>query len=312
MRYGLWVLAWVIRWRPQWVYASDPFSCPIVLLLAAGLGLKVLYHEHDPPDSTEKRRSWFVKGVSAARGALARRAALCLFPNEDRLRRFVKETGRTGETLLVWNCPSKGEAGPPRDPLTKDTLTLFYHGSIVPSRLPRVLLEALRSLPASVELRVAGYSTVGHSDYAKQFQQWAGELGVADRVKFIGVVPIRHDLLEQTRRCDVGVALMPTLSGDFGERTMAGASNKPFDYLACGLALLVSDLPDWKKAYGVPGYGLLCDPADPQSIAEAIRWFLERPDQMRAMGEKGRRRILSDWNYETQFKAVLPFLEGAR
>src|SRR5881396_1043130 len=27
--YCLWVLYWTITWRPQWVYASDPLSCPI-------------------------------------------------------------------------------------------------------------------------------------------------------------------------------------------------------------------------------------------------------------------------------------------
>src|SRR5437762_714731 len=29
--YCLWVLTWVVVWRPQWVYASDLLSCPIAL-----------------------------------------------------------------------------------------------------------------------------------------------------------------------------------------------------------------------------------------------------------------------------------------
>src|SRR5436309_3862545 len=35
----LWVLGWSIRWRPQWVYASDLLSCPVALLLSCFPGL---------------------------------------------------------------------------------------------------------------------------------------------------------------------------------------------------------------------------------------------------------------------------------
>src|SRR5438094_4610293 len=33
LQFCLWVIFWVLRWRPQWVYASDPLSSPITLLL---------------------------------------------------------------------------------------------------------------------------------------------------------------------------------------------------------------------------------------------------------------------------------------
>jgi glycosyltransferase involved in cell wall biosynthesis len=85
---------------------------------------------------------------------------------------------------------------------------------------------------------------------------------------------------------------------------MTGASNKPFDYLACGLPLVVSDLPDWKQMYVEPGYALACNPEDVNSIADVLRWYLEHPLEMKAMGEKGRQRILNEWNYETQFDPV--------
>jgi glycosyltransferase involved in cell wall biosynthesis len=98
---------------------------------------------------------------------------------------------------------------------------------------------------------------------------------------------------------------MPKESDDINEQAMAGASNKPFDYLSCGMALLVSDLPDWRKIYVEAGYGLTCDPEEPESIATSLRWFLDQPVEMRAMGERGRRRIATEWNYETKFFPVL-------
>src|SRR5437763_77589 len=32
LTYCIWVFAWVLAWRPRWVYASDPLSCPIALV----------------------------------------------------------------------------------------------------------------------------------------------------------------------------------------------------------------------------------------------------------------------------------------
>jgi glycosyltransferase involved in cell wall biosynthesis len=52
------------------------------------------------------------------------------------------------------------------------------------------------------------------------------------------------------------------------------------------------------------GYGLACDPDDPRSIAAALHWFLEHPVEMRKMGERGRQKIRTEWNYETQFSPV--------
>jgi hypothetical protein len=49
-----------------------------------------------------------------------------------------------------------------------------------------------------------------------------------------------------------------------------------------------------------------CDPGGSESIAAALRWFLDHPVDMRAMGEHGRQRIATEWNYEREF---LPILE---
>ena len=108
----------------------------------------------------------------------------------------------------------------------------------------------------------------------------------------------------------MGLALMPKESDDLNEQAMAGASNKPFDYLSCGLALLVSDLPDWRTIYVETGYGLTCDPGDSESIATALGWFRNHPFRMSAMGERGRRKIATDWNYEMKFSPVLERVSG--
>lgn len=297
-----WVAAWVAIWRPTWIYASDPLACPLALVLSIAPWLRVLYHEHDSPSG--EIHGGFQWLVAFARRRLARRAACCVLPNAARLGRFKAETGTRREAFCVWNCPSGHEVAPARAPASGD-FWLLYHGSIVPSRLPLAVVSALAMLPDRVKLRVIGYETAGSQGYVGELLDGARQAGVESRLEVIGALPRRSELIEWCGRCEVGLAFMPLGTADVNQQNMTGASNKAFDYLACGLALLVSDLPDWRSAYCDPGFALACDPQNPDSIAQAVRRLLCDPEMARSMGEKGRLRIAAEWNYEKQFSGVL-------
>lgn len=307
LRFGLLALGWVLWWRPQWVYVSDPLACPAGWLLSWLPGCRVVYHEHDSPTLNPRRpESAFQAWILWSRTKLARRAEFCVLPNAERIRQFQTQTGTRRPVLLVWNCPSTQEAGPEagRRPAESEKFIVFYHGSIVPARVPLTVVQALGLLPPQVCLQLAGYETIGHKGYVAELLAEARRLGVGDRVEYLGV--FRHDaLLPLCRRASVGLALMPRASGDLNEQTMAGASNKPFEYLACGVPLLVTDLPEWRTTFVEPGYARACDPEDVRSLAQAIREFFEQPGVTREMGQRGRERILHEWNYEGLFALVL-------
>lgn len=343
----------VLLWRPKWIYASDPLSCPIALALSFVPGLRVLYHEHDSPDDgrrttedgrqdqrTEDRSqradgetipgdrpptsdlrpptSGFQRFLLWSRKRVGREAELVVLPNEKRLELFGQATGRQKQSLCVYNCPRKeevrnkekiGNQKAESGKVETRELRLAFHGSINRERLPLAVLEAMSRFPGRVHLSVVGYETVGIKGYMAAFLQAAERLGLGNAVEFVGALP-RHDIFEPASKCDVGLAFVPLQSGDVNMANMTGASNKPFDYLACGLALLVSSLPDWKKMFVEPGYGLACNPDDPGSITLALQWFIEHPEETRRMGERGRERILKEWNYETQFASVRTIING--
>jgi len=107
------------------------------------------------------------------------------------------------------------------------------------------------------------------------------------------------------------LSLMPFKSDDVNINHMVGASNKPFDYMAAGLALLVSDLPDWTRMFVEPGFGLACNPADVDSISSVLSWFIDHPEERRAMAGRARDKIEAEWNYDAQFRGVLESLKSA-
>jgi glycosyltransferase involved in cell wall biosynthesis len=302
LRFCWWALWRIVRWRPEIVYASDPFATPVAWMAARLPGVRVIYHEHDSP-----RESVLWGALRVLRRSLFR-SAFCIWPNGRRPEICAPECKHRA---IVWNCPARREAGPSRDPATPGKLEVFFHGSIGPARLPSTLIAALALLPENVRLTVAGYLPVGSRGHMDALRADAQRLGVEHRFTYLGEIPLRSDLLAHCRRADVGLAFMPIEDrGDINESNMTGASNKPFDYLANGLALLVADRPDWRGMFADAGFGRVCDPRDPVSIAAALRWFLDHPNEMRAMGERGRRRIMDDWNYEAQFRPVQKWIES--
>jgi glycosyltransferase involved in cell wall biosynthesis len=312
-RYALWVLRWAFRWRPDWLYASDPLSTPIALAVSRVAGCRVVYHEHDSPDQVSGAGAGRPRALLLrARAALVRRAALCVLPSEVRAQRFRHETGRERDVLTVWNCPLREEVAPARSPHDGGALWVLCHGSITPTTLPLSVVDALPLVPERLRLRIVGYETAGRPGHTQAIRARAAALGVSDRVEIVEPVGHCSGLLDWTRRSDVGLALMPSWSENGNERMMVGASNKPFDYLASGLALVVSDLPDWRALFVERGLGRACIPEDPKSLAETLAWYLAHPAEMRAMGERGRRRVRDEWHYERAFEPVLRRLRVPR
>lgn len=308
----LWVLLWILYWRPACVYASDPYSCPIALLISYFPSIKVIYHEHDSPEKSTANLSKFMQLVLWSRTRLAQRCTCCLLPNEKRTKVFLREVTTDQPVLTVWNCPRCKEVRQRRNLKKDQKIFLYYHGNIGPSYVPITVLKAMATLPAKLHLRIIGYETTSTHGHSNQIKREARRLDLENRIEILNAIPSRDQLLKECGKCDIGLAFAPKKDQGINNLYKVGASNKPFDYLACGLALLVSDLPSWQATYVDPGYGLSCNPEDPESISTALQWFLHHPEKMRRMGERGRQRILKEWNYERQFFPVLEYLDGER
>ena len=80
--------------------------------------------------------------------------------------------------------------------------------------------------------------------------------------------------------------------------------------MAAGLALLVSDRPDWRTMLVDPGFALSCDPAEIGSIRTALGWLIDHPEARAEMGARGRAKIAGHWNYDRAFCRVIASVAG--
>jgi spore maturation protein CgeB len=171
-------------------------------------------------------------------------------------------------------------------------------------------VTAICKFKGAIRLLIAGYEvqdSIGHVEDLKTIAQSAG---IASAVEYLGTIPLREDLLRFAAKANIGLSLMPMQSEDINVQHMVGASNKPFDFMACGLPLLTSCLPDWDAIFVKPGFARMCDPRDVDSIETELRWFLDHPEARREMGERCKEKIRHAWNYESMFEPVVVIMES--
>jgi glycosyltransferase involved in cell wall biosynthesis len=294
-----------LRLRPNVVYASDPLGAGPGLLAARLAGAALVYHEHDSPSAAALHPI-----LARLRAAAARVAQLIVFPNEERAHLAQRELRFSGNKLhIVWNVPRRAELVAAAA-TTEPPLIIYYHGNISPALLPENVALATRRMVGRVRLRFAGYEAPNAQGYVRHLVGSHAGAPADAPVEYLGIIP-RADLLREAARAHVGLALMPVSSDNMNINHMVGASNKSFDYMAAGLPLLVSDLPDWTRMFVEPGFARAADPRSTESLFAALEWFVNHAHERQEMAARGRAMIESTWNYETAFAPLLKALSNA-
>ncbi|MCA6075224.1 glycosyltransferase family 4 protein [Fulvivirga sedimenti] len=90
------------------------------------------------------------------------------------------------------------------------------------------------------------------------------------------------------------VCLSPLKRNRHHDTTFA---NKIFQYMAGGKPLVVSDCPPQVRVVENSGCGLVHQAESRNSLAESIFYIHEHPEESLEMGERGRRAVMEQWNW---------------
>ncbi|HKX77132.1 MAG TPA: glycosyltransferase [Novosphingobium sp.] len=147
---------------------------------------------------------------------------------------------------------------PPQGPL------LLAAGALIERKGQRLAIEALARL-LGARLLGARLALVGSGEDEGLLRRRAAELGLADRVHFLGVVSHDH-LPELLRAADVMV--LPSAS--------EGLANVWVEALACGTPIVIPDIGGAREVVKEPSAGRIA-PRNPAGIAAALSELLAAP-----------------------------------
>ena len=161
------------------------------------------------------------------------------------------------------------------------------------------LLRGLSQLPADVPWRL---TVAGDGPLRGELEDLAAELGVSDRVRWLGAVANDKvgDLL-----ADADLFALSCRTDSRGDRD--GIPVALMEAMAAGVAVLAGDLPAVRELVADGETGRLVDGADPASVASAAEELARNAAARRRLAEAGRRWV----GREFSLPATLDRLERA-
>lgn len=235
-------------------------------------------------------------GVTCTRGATDELQRLC--PPADPARVSLVYHG-----LDLGRFPQPPERPARRGDGAGEPFRLVAVGRAVAKKGFDDLLQALARLPETLNWRL---THIGSGELREQLKSLAAELGLADRVAFLGAKP-QGEVIAALREADLFV--LPCKEGDAGDRD--GLPNVIMEAATQALPLLSTTFA------GVPEFitdgrnGRLVPPGDPAALADAIAALAADPTTRLAFGARALETLRSGFSFEAGVATIAGKLNAA-
>lgn len=171
---------------------------------------------------------------------------------------------------------------PTLEKIPSDAVVLIKVANLISYKGHSDLIEAVALMDERLEWRLICVGS--DSGILESLKSLAGELGVADRIIWLGQ---RKDVNRLLRLADIGVLASHE----------EGFSNSILEYMAAQLPVVVTAVGGAGEAVENGKTGLLVPPRSPQALAEALVSLMD-PELRIKMGLAGRQRLEAKFSYE--------------
>lgn len=200
-------------------------------------------------------------------------------------------------TVTIHNFPILDEfdnASDEKDSKRK-TDSVAYIGNITRDRGIIEMIKAIglvrKKMPASL--------VIGGTFAPKSLEDDVREMPEFEFVDYRGFLT-REDVAAVLSEARAGIVVPQPFS-----HNKFGYMNKLFEYMSAGIPIVASDFPQWRPIVEGSKCGLLVDSLDPETIAGAITYIFENPEEAARMGENGKKAVKTKYNWNNEKAALL-------
>lgn len=273
----------------------DPELIPLGLRIKSEKGKKIVFDSHEDVPLQISEKEWLPAIVRKPlhaiyaryeRRALRKYSALVTVTPSivQRLSQFHPHT------YLVTNYPIYSEQQDSR----QFAPCVCFAGGIAPQWMHQQILDAIA--PLDVRYLLAGKpDSQDYLQTLKSHPSWT-------KVDFYGVIP--HAQVAQLMQNSIAGIVLNDYVANVGYHLGSLGNTKLFENMMAGIPVIATDFVLWKEIIDTWHCGICVNPHDTQSIAQAIQFLLDNPEQARAMGDNGRKAVKEKYNWDTQ-KQVL-------
>lgn len=283
----------------QIYHLQDPELIPIGLLLKLK-GKKVIYDVHEDypkammskhyiPVRLKKFVSLFVLVVERV---FSRFFDYIVVAGDDLVENFPKVYRH--KVVAIRNMPLIEFIEACDTNIEKQRNKVIYVGALSKGRGTKEIIEAMKYVKNNTELLLIGpFET---SEFEKEMRMIANGM-----VEFVGKIQYMK-IPEFFKAAKVGILCLHPEPNYIGVLTR---NNKFYEYMAGGMPIIASNIPEWKEFIEGGNFGITVDPKNPKEIASAIDYLLDHPEISEEMGRNGRKAVREKYNWDTEKEKLL-------
>lgn len=297
----------LLRQRASLYHFQDPELLPAAFILKLLFRKRIVFDCYEDFPSmalTMKSMPRLLRPAVAmmVAGAL-RLAAFCfdgVMTADPLTLRRVARVGRSRK-LTFYNFPNLDVFPTPQAHASK-TFDLVYRGGLSRRAGTWVLLEAMRLLAGRG--KQARLLLIGYCDDAtikKALCERIESLGLSASVEIRGRIPHR-EMARALGEARVGISPLQDTP-----KFRRNIPVKVFEYWACGLPVIASDLAPIRPFFRNVRGGILFSPSDANVLAQSIELLLDHPEMAARMGQHGRDAVVHRFNHRREVQKLRRF-----
>jgi glycosyltransferase involved in cell wall biosynthesis len=307
------LLPLLLRQNASLYHFQDPELFPAAFALKLIFRKRVVYdaYEDFPALVAGKKslspilRSLAAKLVGSVEALAARCFDGLLTADASTLRRLAPRA--RSRTLVFYNFPNL-EFFPNPQPSCAKSFDVVYRGGLSARAGTMALLDAMALLASErrhIRLLLLGY--FDDADAEAGFRRKIRTLGLGSNVEVRGRVP-HEEMAAALGSARIGVSpLLPV------PKFLTNIPVKIFEYWACGLPVVATDLPPMRPFFRQGEGGVLVSPSHrkelARTIAQSIGWLLDHPETAQEMGQRGRALVIGRFNNAAEVPKLRRFCE---